>query len=90
MRIKCGILASKFISDREHLLPNVAKVCVVLANQSARGLPLRSIAPQPEQETAEFDDEQKILNNASVNHNSLPLHLFFNHQSNATFCPKMT
>lgn len=57
MRIKWGILASKFRSDREYLLPNVAKVCIALTNQSVRDSPLRSIAPQPAQTTARSNDE---------------------------------
>lgn len=57
IRIKWGILASKFRSDREYLLPNVAKVCIALTNQSVRDSPLRSIAPQPAQNTTRSDDE---------------------------------
>lgn len=54
MRVKCGILASKFRSDRD-ILPNVARICVVLTNLHTRDQPLRANETQTQNSSDEDD-----------------------------------
>lgn len=54
MRVKWGILAAKFRSDRD-ILPNVARICVALTNLNIRDQPLRANEIQT-QNSSDDDD----------------------------------
>lgn len=58
MRIKWGILAAKFRSDRK-LLPDVAKVCISLTNQSIRDSPLRASSQNQSSQSDSSDSEEE-------------------------------
>lgn len=58
LRIKFGILAAKFRCDRE-CLPDVAKCCISLTNQSIRDAPLRATPPVAQSDLNESSDSEQ-------------------------------